>query len=169
MRATDFRASLLAIALASAGQAQDGTTAGGFRNPDPDAPVEITADRLDLTRSEGTALFTGDVLAIQGEMRLTAQSLLITYLLEPDGSIGEEIDTVEAEGNVLLVTPDEAAEGDVAVYSPRTNEVVMTGDVLLTQGGNTVAGERLVVDLETGIGEVQGRVRTVIQPATAEQ
>ncbi len=160
---------MAALLMPGAGQAQEGTETGGFRNPEPDAPVTITADRLDLSRSEGTALFTGEVLAVQGQMRLTARELLVIYVTLPDGTLGEEIDRIEAEGEVLLVTPEEAAEGDFAVYTPARNEVLMTGDVLLTQGGNTVAGDRLVVDLETGVGEVQGRVRTVIEPAAASR
>jgi lipopolysaccharide export system protein LptA len=88
-------------------------------------------------------------------------------MLNPDGTLGDDIDRITARDNVLLVTPEEAAEGNEAVYTLRTNEVVMTGDVILTQGGNTVAGDRLVVDMETGIGEVQGRVRTVLQPEPA--
>jgi len=157
-----------ALLLAAAAAAQtDGTATGGFRNDDPDAPVEVTAERLDLARAEGTALFTGNVVAVQGDMRLTADWVLVEYLLNPDGTLGDDIDRITARDNVLLVTPEEAAEGDAAVYTLRTNEVVMTGDVVLTQGGNTVAGDRLVVDMETGIGEVQGRVRTVLQPRQA--
>ena len=39
----------------------------------------------------------------------------------------------------------------------------MTGSVLLTQGDNALAGERLVVNLASGAGTVSGRVRTVLQ------
>lgn len=143
---------------------QTGVQLGGFRNADPDAPVQITSSQLDLARGAGTALFTGDVLAIQGEMRLSAQWVLVEYTLLPDGNIGNEIKTITAKDKVLLVTPTEAAESDEAVYRPQTNEVLMTGNVLLTQGPNTVAGDRMTVDLETGIGKVEGRVRTVLQP-----
>lgn len=165
---------VLAVAVGTAlagdaGAQTDGTATGGFRNDDPEAPVEVTAERLDLARAEGTALFTGNVVAVQGDMRLTAEWVLVEYLLNPDGTLGDDIDRITARENVLLVTPEEAAEGDEAVYTLRTNEVVMTGDVILTQGGNTVAGDRLVVDMETGIGEVQGRVRTVLQPERAEE
>lgn len=159
----------VAAALAGAAGAQDGPATGGFRNDDPDAPVEVTADRLDLARAEGTALFTGNVIAVQGDMRLTADWVLVEYQRNPDGTLGQDIDRMTARDNVLLVTPEEAAEGQEAVYTPATNQVLMTGDVLLTQGGNTVSGDRLVVDLETGIGEVQGRVRSVLQPDRARE
>ncbi|WP_193143088.1 MULTISPECIES: LptA/OstA family protein [unclassified Meridianimarinicoccus] len=155
---------LVALCLAQPVAAQTSVATGGFRNADPDAPVEVTSDQLDLTRDAGTALFTGNVVAVQGDMRLSAQWVLVEYVVLEDGSLGSDIKTITARDDVLLVTPEEAAEGDEAIYTPLSNEVVMTGNVLLTQGANTVAGERLVVDLETGIGQVAGRVRTILQP-----
>ena len=102
-------------------------------------------------------------------MRLSAEWVLVEYVVLGDGSLGSDIQTITAKDNVVLVTPEEAAEGDNAVYTPLTNLVVMTGNVLLTQGSNTVAGNRLTVNLETGIGEVEGRVRTVLQPGSENQ
>jgi len=170
MRVTTVILSILLSLTAAQAVAQGtGVELGGFTNPDPDAPVEIIADRLDLKRAEGTALFTGNVFAKQGEMRLNAQWVLVEYQTEADGSAGTEIEKITAREDVLIVTPTEAAEGDEAVYRPLVNEVDMRGNVLLTQGGNTVAGDRLVVDLETGVGEVTGRVRTVLQPAEPPQ
>jgi len=49
------------------------------------------------------------------------------------------------------------------VYSVGAAEIVMTGDVVLTQGANALAGEELTVDLETGKGRMTGRVKTIFQ------
>jgi lipopolysaccharide export system protein LptA len=43
----------------------------------------------------------------------------------------------------------------------------MTGSVLLTQGRNAIAGERLVLDLKAGTGVMEGRVKTVFTPGSA--
>ena len=43
--------------------------------------------------------------------------------------------------------------------------MVLIGDVLVTQGRTAIAGDRLSIDLTTGNGTVEGRVRTVLQPA----
>lgn len=145
------------------GAQQAGVQLDGFRNADPNAPIEITSDQLDLSRAAGTALFTGNVIAIQGEMRLNAQWVLVEYMMLPDGTVGSEIEKITAKEKVLLVTPTEAAEGDNGIYWPQTRQVVMTGNVLLTQGPNTVAGDKMTADLGTGIGKVEGRVRSVLQ------
>lgn len=139
----------------------------GQLQTDPNAPVDVTSDQLDLSQAEGTALFSGNVVVTQADMKLTAPQILVTYTRLPDGTVGKEVDTIHATGGVLVVTPTEAAEADEAVFTPIRNEVVMTGSVLLTQGPNTVAGQRLVYDLTTGIGKVDGRVRTLMQSGGA--
>ncbi|MBE3638948.1 lipopolysaccharide transport periplasmic protein LptA [Mangrovicoccus algicola] len=163
---------MLAAAQALPGAALSqgtGVSLGGVAETDRDAPVEVTSDQLELDQTAGTALFTGDVLVVQGEMRLAAPRILVEYARLPDGSLGEDVDRITATGGVTMVTPDEAAEAEEAVYSPVTEEVVMTGDVLLTQGPNTLNGTRLVIDLATGTGRMEGRVRTVITPGTAPE
>ena len=87
----------------------------------------------------------------------------------PDGSVGSEVDTITATGGVLMVTPSEEAEADEAVYTLALDEGVMTGNVLLTQGPNTINGTRMVWDVETGAGQMDGRVRTILQPESEEQ
>ena len=43
-------------------------------------------------------------------------------------------------------------------------QVTMTGDVRLTQGQNVISGQKLVVNLDTGTGTMEGRVRTTLTP-----
>jgi lipopolysaccharide export system protein LptA len=38
----------------------------------------------------------------------------------------------------------------------------LSGDVLVTQGPTAIAGDRMVVNMRTGNGSVDGRVRTVL-------
>ncbi|WP_304614203.1 LptA/OstA family protein, partial [Paracoccus sp. (in: a-proteobacteria)] len=61
---------------------------------------------------------------------------------------------------------EDAAEAAEAVYDVAAGSVLLTGDVLLTQGSNVLAGERMTVDLATGAAQVQGRVRSVLQPGS---
>jgi lipopolysaccharide export system protein LptA len=47
-------------------------------------------------------------------------------------------------------------------------EVRMGGNVVLTQGGNAISGDSLVINLNTGNGRIEGtegRVKTIIAPA----
>lgn len=164
------RLAVLFLLAAPAAATAQGTAvdAGGFR-ADPDAPVEVAADNLAVDQTAGTAVFTGSVVVTQGEMRLSAPEIVVEYARNPDGTLGTEVARITANGGVMMVTPTEAAEAQTATYVPSESAVVMDGDVVLTQGGNTLAGQRLTVDLVTGTGRVEGRVRTILQPGAAEQ
>ena len=159
----------LALALPAPALAQGtGVSFGGGEGRDSNAPVEVTSDQLQLDQTAGTALFTGDVLVVQGGMRLAAPRILVEYARLPDGTVGSDVQRITASEGVTMATPTEAAEADSAVFTPGTDEVVMTGDVLLTQGPNTLNGSRLVIDLATGTGRMEGRVRTVITPGSSQ-
>lgn len=161
---TTFRA-LTAVLLLSAlapfaALAQGAQVAFGGIKADTTLPVEVTADQLAVNQTDGTATFTGNVLIAQGEMRLSAASVLVEY------GTGDRsrIERLHATGGVTLVSGADAAEATEAIYSIDSGDVVMTGNVLLTQGTSTIAGQMLTVDLKTGTGRMEGRVKTVLQP-----
>jgi len=129
---------------------------------DTSLPVEVEADRLAVDQANGQATFAGNVKVTQGEMTITAGEARVEYT--PDG---KGIDKVLLSGRVLFASPTDAAEADEAVYTIASGEVVLTGDVLLTQGATTISGGRLVYDLDAGTGAMDGRVQTVFTPGKA--
>ncbi|GAA0296591.1 LptA/OstA family protein [Rhodovulum strictum] len=162
-----FRVALAAMALAcgaSVALSQGAEIAFGTLAHDQSQPVEVTADRLTVDQTDGTAIFSGGVLVGQGEMRLSADEVLVVYDTEAEAS--GRIARMEAQGKVVLALGDEAAEAERAVYTIDAGTIVMTGSVLLTQGQSAISGERLVVNLDRGTGTMEGRVRTVLQPGS---
>lgn len=129
---------------------------------DTSLPVEVTADSLSVDQGSGLATFSGNVQAKQGDMTISAATARIEYL--PGG---QGISKVFFDGRVLFASPTDAAEADAAVYTIASGEVVMTGDVLLTQGQTTISGNRLTYDLDAGTGTMEGRVQTVFVPGKA--
>lgn len=99
------------------------------------------------------------MLVAQGEMKLTAQQVLVFY-----GQDNRGIQRVEATGDVVLVNGPDAAQGDKADYSIDTGVIVMTGNVLLTQGANALTSEKMTVNLTSGTAQMVGRVKTVLNP-----
>ena len=65
---------------------------------------------------------------------------------------------------MVLVNGPDAAEADRAEYSVGSGVVVMTGDVLLTQGSNALTSDRMTVNLTTGTANMVGRVKTILNP-----
>lgn len=123
--------------------------------------LEVTAEELSVDQGTGASVFAGNVLAVQGDLRLTAGALRLEY--RTGANSGQRIDRLIASGGVTLVTPAEAVEAREAVYDLSQGTLEMTGDVLLVQGPNTLAGERFTADLRSGAGRISGRVRTIIQ------
>ncbi|MEM8631177.1 MAG: lipopolysaccharide transport periplasmic protein LptA [Pseudomonadota bacterium] len=124
-------------------------------------PVEVTSAQLDVDQEAGEAIFQGDVIVGQGTMRLSADRVVVRYSQVSGG--GNQIDRVLAYGDVTLVDGTESAEGDDADYSVATGIVIMTGDVILTQGPSVINGDRLRVDLNDGTGVVEGNVRSIFR------
>lgn len=157
-----FRALLLSLPLvvgAEIGLAQTTEVAFGTIKADPTLPVEVTADTLDVDQTSGSAEFKGNVLVGQGEMRLSAQRVLVIYDEEASA-----IERLEATGDVVLVSGPDAAEADKAEYTIDTGVIVMTGDVLLTQGANALTSDKMTVNLTTGTAQMVGRVKTILNP-----
>jgi lipopolysaccharide export system protein LptA len=155
-------AALVLFLVSGAVFAQGASVAFGGLKHDASLPVEITADELTVDQATGSAVFIGNVVAGQGEMRLSANRVQVQYATE-NGQATGRIDQLIATGSVTLVNGAEAAEAERAVYSVKGAEIVMTGNVILTQGVNALSGEKLTVDLKTGSGRMEGRVRTIFQ------
>ncbi|WBU63674.1 lipopolysaccharide transport periplasmic protein LptA [Paracoccus aerodenitrificans] len=136
------------------------TIAFGGARADTTAPVELSADNLTVNQSTGQAVFSGNVLIGQGEMRLSADNVVVKYA---DGDTST-IENLDATGNVTLVNGPDAAEAEQAIYEVGSGNITLIGDVLLTQGQNVMSGERMLVNLGDGTAQVSGRVRSVLQP-----
>jgi lipopolysaccharide export system protein LptA len=151
---------ILSLALAAAPALAQNT---GFGNAqDTKLPVEVTSEQLSVDQKTGVATFTGKVVIVQGQMRLAADRVTVTYAQGDK----RRISAMHAEGNVTMVSGEDAAESRAADYDVESGNVVLTGDVLMTQTGNVVAGEKVVVNLATGTAQASGRVRSVLQPGT---
>jgi lipopolysaccharide export system protein LptA len=174
-------AGLAAGAIASAG-------AGWAQISGKKGPIDITGDSMDVRDPERLVIWKGRVEALQNGDRMRSDLLNIYYKAAPKPAGGEskgaqapgadfgDIDHMEAIGNVYFVTPREIARGDKAVYTAASQTIVITGDVVLTQGENVGRGSRLVIDLANGHSTLEGggsgavpRPRVIIYPKGTPQ
>jgi lipopolysaccharide export system protein LptA len=142
-----------------------------------DQPVQIESDALEVRTKDNVATFSGKVHVTQGDMDMRCQSLVVFY--EDDSSKGSGIRTarpgpgasgnsqikrLEANGGVTVVQKDQTAKGDKGIFDMRANTVTLAGNIVLTQDKNILRGERLVVDMTTGVSRVEGgRVQGLFQ------
>lgn len=131
---------------------------------DTKLPVEISADNLEVLQKENKAIFKGNVIAVQGKMRMNADKMVVHYRQKaagdapakpaaspsPAGDMGA-VSQIEVIGHVLIVTPEESAEGDVGNYDVDKKFLTLTGDnVILTREQNILRGKSIEYDMATG-------------------
>jgi lipopolysaccharide export system protein LptA len=142
-----------ALMLASAAAAQDAddeaSTAGNASRA-----IEITADTLEVRQSENVAVFEGSVNAVQGELVLNADMLTVYYREDQGGQGNLGVSRIDAEGNVIISSPDETAQGQRGTYDVESGRIDLAGGVILSRGNNIVEGETLTMDLESGVSRV---------------
>ena len=149
-------------------------------------PVKIEAARLEVRDKDKVATFSGNVKVVQGDTTMHCKVLVVFYEKKDEGGPAgsqpgapmpaaapgpagsSQINRLEAKGNVVVTQKDQTATGDTGLFDMKSNTVTMTGNVLVSQGQNVLRGERLVVDLTTGVSRVDagasnGPVRMLIQ------
>ncbi len=115
---------------------------------DSGQPTNIEADSLIVEDEKGQATFTGRVVVVRGQNRISAGTLSVFYA---GGAAGSALQRITAKDHVVIRAPDnQTASGDNLLYEPSKNQLLITGNVTVSQGGNIVNGQKLVVDLDTG-------------------
>lgn len=149
-----------------------------------DQPVHIEAASLEVRDKDKVATFAGDVRVQQGDTNMRCKSLVVYY--EQDAITGnndgkpmvsatpgpggnQQIKRLEAHGGVVVTQKEQTATGDQGIFDMKANTVTLTGNVVMTQGKNVLRGERLVVNLVSGVSRVDGsgRVQMLVQPGSA--
>lgn len=133
-----------------------GATAQVLKNHDSNAPVNFSADRIEVQDRADRVVVTGNVHVTQAGMTLNAARMTVAYR-NGSGNGGIEIDRIDAAGNVIVTKGSETARGNVAIYDLNSRLITMLGNVQLTQGSNRLTGGRLVIDLRSGRSTVDGR------------
>ena len=160
-----------------------------------DKPLKITSVSLEVRDKDKMATFSGDVHLVQGDTTLRSKTLIVFYDDDSDAAskpeapkpakppanantnpnaepMSQQIRRVEVKGGVLVTQKDQTATGESGVFDMQANTVTLLGNVVISQGQNVVRGDRLTVDLNSGVsrvecGKTQGqcRVQALIQPS----
>lgn len=142
-----------AFCLAALALAPGNVTAQSLMNHNSNAPVDYAADRIELQDRANRVLLSGNVDITQAGLRLQAARMTVAYR----NAGGIEIDRIDANGGVVVTKGEERASGNVGIYDFNKRIITLIGNVALRQGGNTLNGGRMVIDLTTGRSTVDGR------------
>src|SRR5258707_4483723 len=187
-------AAAFALALIASGDAGAQSSASvpnamqGF-SQNRDQPVQIEAASLEMRDKKKEATFAGDVKVVQGDTTMTSKTLVVFYDSTPAPAAApaansksaksatmqsatpgpggsSSIRRLEARGGVVVTQKDQVVTGETAVVETKINLITMLRGVVLTQGKNVLRGDRLMVDMTTGVSKVEsgsGRVQGLFQ------
>ena len=158
-----------------------------------DQPIQIEAASLEMRDKKKEATFSGNVKVIQGDTTMTSKILVVFYessdqnqnappasstkgaaksapiqAASPGPGGSSSIRRLEAKGNVVVTQKDQVVTGETAVFDTKTNLITMMGGatgVVLTQCKNVLRGDRLLVDMTTGVSRVEsdsGKVQALL-------
>ncbi|MBL0371818.1 hypothetical protein JJB09_07230 [Rhizobium sp. KVB221] len=135
-----------------------------------DKPIQIESDSLEIREQEKRALFNGNVKVVQGTMTLMSEHMIVYYKGNA-GKIaegGSDIDRIEVDGKVSLVSADQSARGDKGSFDMRTEILMLEGkQVVLADGNNVFTGCKLTVQMKNGQAKLDScgaRVKILIDP-----
>ena len=147
-----------------------------------DQPIQIEAASLEMRDKKKEATFAGNVKVVQGDTTMTSKTLVVFYdsgpapapaaaTPSPAGAKGAKsatmqsatpgpggsssIKRLEAKGSVVVTQKEQVVTGETAIFDTRANLITMVGGVVLTQCKNVLRGDRLKVDMTTGVSRVE--------------
>jgi lipopolysaccharide export system protein LptA len=143
-------------ATAALAQVKQEQPVSALKGHNSNAPVDVTADRIEVQDRADRAIFAGNVHATQAELTLDTERLTVAYSSAAQASGGVQIRRLDAAGGVVVHSPSETAKGDFGIYDLDKKLITVIGNVQLTHGANIVNGQRLVINLDTGRAVVDG-------------
>lgn len=123
---------------------------------DPDQPIEIQADFAELDDQEGKTIYVGNVVVIQGSIKMTGDKLKVNFSEERDL---EEV-YIEGRPAYFKQTPDNGedveGEGLLIEYHAQKNLLHLIQKARLTQGKRLFEGDRINYDTGKSIITARG-------------
>ena len=119
------------------------------------APIDFGADHIELQDKANRAILSGNVSVRQGEMTLNSARMTVSYTGQVENG-SPQVSRLDASGGVTVTRPEQNARSQYAVYDVVRRVVTMLGAVTLNQGGNSVSGGRLTINLDTGRAVIDG-------------
>ena len=186
-------AAAFALSVSGAGEAGAQNAVTGVPNAmqgfsqNRDQPIQIDAATLEMRDKKKEATFSGNVKVVQGDTTMTSKVLVVFYESAPAAAPpanakaaaksapmrsttpgpggSSSIKRLEARGKVVVTQKDQVVTGETAVFDTRANLITMLGGVVLTRCKNVLRGDRLLVDMTTGVSRVEsdsGKVQALL-------
>lgn len=146
----------------------------------PQSPVRISAESAEYFNAESLVVFTGKVVAIQGDTTITSERMEVRFTqgaaatgerpADALGGSGQRVASVTAMQSVTFRQVDAEtgkeryATGENGVYDAERRVVTLTGAPRLWEGKNVIVGEVMDFFLDEHKVVVKGKVNLTVYP-----
>ena len=154
---------VLMVICLSASQAMAASPGNSTYKDRSNLPITIKSNELSADNKGKTAIFKGKVVAKQGDVTIYSDTLNISY-----GDEKNDVEKIEANGNVRIVQGSRIGTASHAVYESKLGKITMTGNPKVMQGADTITGKIITFFIDEEKSAVSGdgdsRVITIIHP-----
>ncbi len=109
--------------------------------PEKKGSTKVTSKRLDFDYKRMVAVFSGDVIVLDPEVKMVTDKLTMAF------DDNRAVKLLTCNGNVKIWYQDKIASAKRAVYQANKGEIELLGDAQLLRGGDIVKGDRIVFNL----------------------
>jgi len=165
--------------------AVQGAIFGSFKS-DPNSPMDVEANTLDVIEASNKAIFRGNVIAKQGDLLL--QTAELTAINSGQGGLGlasaaddaatkskgqdkGQIVRLEARNTVIITSKDgQSATAKWADFDVKANTALLGGGVTVSKRTDdplktdVIRGDRLKINLTTGVYQVESEAQAILVP-----
>jgi lipopolysaccharide export system protein LptA len=152
VRSVGIILAITGLSGAAVAQVRQEQPVSALKGHNSNAPVDVTAERIEVQDRADRAIFAGNVHVTQAELTLDTPRLTVAY----SGGANVQIRRLDAAGGVVVKSPSETARGDFGIYDLDRKLITLIGNVQLNRQNDRVSGARLVIDLESGRAVVDG-------------
>jgi len=137
-----------------------------------EAPIHIESNRMTSTEKSNSVVFTGDVDAKQGDVRIRSDEMTVFYnqLESPSNQTKDkkksppqtekkttqQVEKLICVGNVEVTRGGWLGTSKKMLYLSKERQVILTDNAKAWQGQNMVSGEKIIYYLDEGRSEVIG-------------
>lgn len=135
-------------------------------------PISIDANKLVYYDKERKAVYSGNVVVIQGDTKMTCSAMTVFLERGPTQGAAAQLSNgqstpaqstptadsgvkhLDVTGPVTVLSKTQVATGDNGSYDKAEDKVWLIGHVTLSDGQNVTKGDKLTYDLKNGLATV---------------
>ncbi|MFH0782810.1 MAG: lipopolysaccharide transport periplasmic protein LptA [Pseudomonadota bacterium] len=137
-----------------------------------EAPIHIESNRMTSTEKSNSVVFTGDVDAKQGDVRIRSDEMTVYYTTADSAATkpkdkkkspppsekkaSQQVEKLICIGNVEVTRGEWLGTSKKMIYLSKERQVILTDNAKAWQGQNMVSGDKIIYYLDEGRSEVIG-------------